>query len=389
MKKNAVLILILGYSVITYGQRLSSEMIKPICHDTLIKYMQQTLHDLAIPGIAVSIFTKDKVLNEEVSGVRRLHTNDSIKLNDRFHLGSCGKAMTGFVAARLVEKGLIMWNTKVFDVFPELKDSSNIVYRNVTLYELLSHRSKVRPFTSEDEELAKFTDFKGKDILQRRYNFSKWLLKQGPIDLDSVKEYTYSNAGFAIAASMMEKVTGMQWENLINEELFKPLKIHISFGWPALEDKNQPWGHWIKEGESMLIPHSPNDYYKLDDIITPAGNYSMSIIDYTKFLQLNLLGINGKDTILKSSTYGYLHYCNFNPNRPLEYWNSIGWFVNRTPEPYTISVHNGSAGTFYCFALLVKELNFGLVIITNAGYKYSEIGIEALKNKIIEYYRRK
>ena len=390
MKRSAVLILILAYSVIAFGQKLYSEMIKPICHDTLIKYMQQTLHDIAIPGIAVSIFTKDKVLNEEVSGVRRLHTNDSIKLNDRFHLGSCGKAMTGFVAARLVEKGLILWNTKVFEVFPELKDSSNTVYRNVTLYELLSNRSKVRQFMSEDEELKRFTDFKGKDIMQRRYNFSKWLLKQKPVELDSVNGYTYSNAGFAIAASMMEKVTGKQWENLINEDLCKPLKIHISFGWPALEDKNQPWGHWIIEGNSVLIPHSPNDYYKLDDIITPAGNYSMSIIDYTKFLQLNLIGIIGKDTILKSSTYDYLHYCNLISDRPLLNCYSIGWWVsNRTPELYTISEHNGSAGTFYCFTLLVKELNFGLGIITNAGHNYSVIGVESLKNKILDYYRRK
>ena len=80
----------------------------------------------------------------------------------------------------------------------------------------------------------------GKDILQRRYNFSKWLLKQAPVEIDSVSKCTYSNAGYAIAASMMEKVTGKQWGNLLNDELCKPLNIHISFGWPALEDKNQP-----------------------------------------------------------------------------------------------------------------------------------------------------
>jgi len=386
MKKNVVLILIFGYSVIASGQRLSSDKIEPMCHDTLIKYMQQTLRDLAIPGIAVSLFTGDKVLNEEVSGVRRLHTSDSIKLNDRFHLGSCGKAMTGFVAGRLVEKGLIKWNTKVLDVFPEFKDSSNVAYRNVTLNELLSHRSRVRPF-GDDDEWALLPNFKGKDNTERRYGFSKWLLKQTPVELDSIKKYAYSNAGYAVAALMMEKIAGKDWESLINEELFKPLKIRASFGWPAIKDKDQPYGHWIAKSDSLLTQHLPNGDYKMDDIITPAGNYSLSILDYTKFLQLNLLGINGKDTMLKSLTYKYLHYCNFDSAKPLIGLYSIGWGVYRTPESQTISLHDGSADTFYCYTLLFKELDFGLVIITNAGESESIKGVKKLKNRIVKYYR--
>lgn len=386
MKKNVVLILILGYSMITNGQRISPEKIKPMCHDTLIKYMQQTLHDLKIPGIAVSIFTGDKILNEAVLGVRRLNSNDSIKLNDKFHLGSCGKAMTGFVAGRLVEKGLIKWDTKVFDVFPEFMDSSNIAYLNVTLNELLSHRSKVRTF-GEDDEWAILPSFKGKDNMERRHDFSKWLLRQKPVELDSIKKYTYSNAGYTVAAHMMEKVTAKPWENLINEELFRPLNISASFDWPARDDKNQPWGHWILNDDSVLTIHSPNGDYKMDDIITPAGNYSLSIIDYTKFLQLNLLGINGTDSILKSSTYDYLHYCHFIPEKPLVGWYSIGWGVYRTPESYTISTHDGSACTFYCYTLLFKELNLGLVIITNAGENESIKGVKKLKNKILKYYK--
>lgn len=125
--------------------------------------------------------------------------------------------------------------------------------------------------------------------------------------MDKKTKYTYSNAGYAIAASMIEKVTGKQWENLIQDLLFEPLDIHVSFGWPASTDKNQPWGHCILPKDSILTSHPPDDEYKIDEIINPAGNYSMSIKDYTKILQLNLLGLNGVDTILKSATYNYFH----------------------------------------------------------------------------------
>ena len=125
----------------------------------------------------------------------------------------------------------------------------------------------------------------------------------------------------------------------------------------------------------------------MDDIITPAGNYSLSIPDYTKFLQLNLLGINGNDTLIKSSTYKYLHYCNFDSTKPLIGLYSIGWGVYKTPEFQTISVHDGSADTFYCFTILYKELNFGMTIITNAGESESMKGVKKLKNSIVKYYK--
>jgi len=132
---------------------------------------------------------------------------------------------------------LITWDTKIFDVFPELKDSSNSAYLNVTLNELLSHRSGVRPFT-EDEEWEALSTIQGKDDITRRYNFCKWLLRQTPVEIDSIKKHTYSNAGYALAASMMERVIGKFWNELISDELFSPLQIHANFGWPALLDKN-------------------------------------------------------------------------------------------------------------------------------------------------------
>ena len=387
MKIKLLLITIfIQFSSIIYGQQLSPEKIKSMNSDTLKKYMCQTMENLSAPGLAVAIFTSDIILNEEVAGVRRLHTNDSIKLTDRFHLGSCGKAITGFVAGILVEKGLIRWNTKVLDVFPELKDNSNVAYQNVTLNELLSHRSRVSPYT-EDEEWELLPNFQETDNMKRRYAFTKWLLSRTPVEIDSVKKFTYSNAGYTIAASMMEKVTDKQWETLINDELFTPLNIHASYGWPALTDKNQPWGHWVAEGDSMLTLHSPNDDYKLDEIITPAGNYSLSIIDYVKFLQLNLIGISGRDTILKSETYKYLHYCHLDSTEYHLVRYSIGWGSLKTPDEYTISTHAGTAGTFYCWTILYKELDLGLAIIVNSGGDKTEESVKNLRKMIISYYR--
>ncbi len=394
MKKNTTLIfiLIIGCFIQSFGQNLFQEKIRPMSRDTLIEITTQTMYEYNIPGIAVSVFTGDTILNIEVMGVRRLNSNDSIKLNDRFHLGSNGKPMTSFVAGRLVEKGIIKWDTKFFDVFPELIDSSNSAYRNITLKDLLSHQSRVRPFTDEDE-FAVLPEFPVDSGYKRRYAFTKWLMKQPLVELggnlhelDSIMKFTYSNAGYAVAALMMEKITGKEWEDLINDELFKPLNIKASFGWPALTDNNQPWGHWIKDGDSVLTPHSPNDSYKLDKIICPAGDYSMSILDHTKFLQINLIGLSGKDTLLKSSTYHFMHYCNIDKNEPASVRYSIGWFVRETKGGHIISAHNGSAGTFLSRTMLNSEKGLGLIVEANSCDEKPIKGLKKLTNRINEYY---
>lgn len=378
-------IIIFPISLLFYGEGLTSpKIIHKMPPDTLRAYIQEVLAESEIPGIALSIFRSDTILNIEVDGVRKINSNDGIKINDRFHLGSNGKAMTGFVAARLVEKKLIKWETKIFDIFPELKDASNFAFADVTLENLLSHQSRIMQFT-EDDEWALLSNFHGKNAMQRRYAFTKWLLQQTPVELDSIKKYTYSNAGYSVAAAMMEKVTSKEWENLITEELFIPLKIKASFGWPALADNTQPWGHWHVDRDSVLSPHPPEDKYQMDEILTPAGGYSLSILDYTKFLQINLSGINGNDSILKSTTYAHLHYCNFDPSQPLVGWYSIGWGVFKPPNFYTLSIHDGSAETFYCYAILFKEANLGIAIITNAGENESKMRVIKLRKKITKY----
>lgn len=371
----------------TQAQIFEFEKTKTISSDTLKEYLIQVVKDFGIPGISVSIFTGEQVLNQEVYGVRRLNTSDSIQFSDKFDIESNGKAMTGFVAARLVEKGLISWETKVFDIFPEFKDTSNIAYENITLKDILSHRARLRTFLYDDD-LYVFKSFRG-NYKKRSYDFCKWLLRQEPVALDGELNYTYSNTGYILAALMMEKITGKQWIELINDELFKPLEINFTIGWPALADINQPWGHKIPEGDSLLRPQSPllNIADQDDELLTPAGNYSMSLTDYTKFLQFNLRGLNGKDSLLKSSTVKYLHFCNLDTSKHLFPFYSIGWVAYQTNNGNKISTHTGADATCFCMTVLHDDQNWGLTVAINSADEKSIEGVTSLKRKIEKYFK--
>ncbi|MGL4583926.1 MAG: serine hydrolase domain-containing protein, partial [Flavobacterium sp.] len=287
-----------------------------------------------IPEVTYAIVNKDKIITIGTIGYHKfseISDTPNACTKDYFHLGSNTKAITGFIAAKLVEQGKINWNTTYFDLFPEAKESSNPVYYAATLKDFFSHRAKVHAFTSGNERIG-LPKFEGTKQ-QQRQAFSKHVLTMSP--LLSPNGYTYSNAGYSIAASMLEKVTNKSWEDLTKEILTEELGIDFIIGWPNRNLENQPWGHALQYDVLESVP--PTYDYSLS-LIEPAGDLSMNIENYIKYIQLNLKGLAGQNNTLKASTYDFLF------NSQSKY--AIGWgnLINETTKLYD---HAGSDGTFF------------------------------------------
>jgi D-alanyl-D-alanine carboxypeptidase len=363
-------------TVLAHGQ--SERKLTDTNAEVLRQYLREYRDEYGIPGVAAVVVTSESILSIATDGVRKLGELDSIQIDDKFHIGSNTKAVTGFVAGALVEKGLISWDTRILDIFPEFAESSKDVYKDKTLKDLLSHRARIKPFMS-GQEFAQLPEFEGSKI-ERRKAFAGWLLQQEPVEIDTVRGYQYSNAGYGIASAMLEKVSGKSWEQLMAEELFEPLGIDGKIGWPGFEDANQPWGHYFETDSERVFPHDPHDEYQIPDICSAAGDVSMSIRDYAKFLQVNLHGLSGKDTILMAVTYEFLHPC---IDSTLQY--GIGWGL-REHEGYKVSRHNGSAGTFYCTALIFREKDLALGVMMNGVTPDAEKAIAELRIAILKHY---
>ncbi len=308
-----------------------------------------------IPELVFCIISPDSIINIKVLGYHRADLKNELtkaKLTDYFHLGSDTKAITGFAAAYLVEHNKIKWTTKFFDLFPDWKKESNSAYYNVTLADLLSHRAKIQPYTSE-LEYEELPEFKG-DKSEERKQFARYLLKEKPVK-DTIEIYHYSNVDYTIAALMLEKVLGKTWESLIIDIMTMKLGLSIVFGFPNRHNINEPYGHWIEDDTLRALP--PDIDYNLT-LAEPAGDISMTLPDYAKFIQLNLQGIEGKNNLLTADTYNYLHF-----GFP-KY--AIGW-GNYSKDGKQFSQHSGSAGTFYCYTLLDKTNKRAYIIIANSG----------------------
>lgn len=365
-----VIIVMSGYSQSVKRMAIDVDMVR--------HHLREYREEFGIPGMAAVVVTSESFLSIATDGVRKLGETDSIQEDDKFHIGSNTKAMTGFVAARFVEKGSIKWDTRILDIFPDFAESTMDVYTDKTLKDLLSHRARIMSFTT-GVEFAQLPEFEGSKS-ERRKAFVGWLLQQEPVEIDTVRGYVYSNAGYGIAASMLEEVSGKSWEQLMAEELFGPIGIDGSFGWPAYDDADQPWGHYFETDSQRVFPHDPHDEYQLPDIASAAGDVSISILDYGKFLQANLIGLSGKDTVLKAATYEVLHPC---VDSMMQY--GVGWGL-REHEGYKVSRHNGSAGTFYCTALVFREKDLALGIMMNGITPEAEKALADLRVRVLQDY---
>ncbi|PWT71478.1 MAG: hypothetical protein C5B59_18060 [Bacteroidetes bacterium] len=309
-----------------------------------------------IPSIAYAVFTSDSILEEGVCGFRRYKTKDSVRLHDRFNIGTNTAAFTSYVAANLVKSGKIKWDTKLLDVFPEYKSRALPVYKNITLAGLLSNQTRVPLYASLDDWF-KLPDFTGNSMSAKRKSFTLFILEQKPyMDNAVTKDLVFSYAGYVMAAAMLEKVSHKKWENLVEEYINQPMKISVKFGWPIMDDTAATYGHWSQG--NYFHSEDLNTWIKPNDVMYPAHNINLSLPDYVRFMQEHLRGLTGRKAALDQQTFQYMHF------GILDF--SMGW-NNGSLHDYSYSFHEGMSLLFDSRAEIIKEKNLGIIVMCNSG----------------------
>ncbi len=183
--------------------------------------------------------------------------------------------------------------------------------------------------------------------------------------LDPVNEpgsdFVYSNAGYAVATAILERVTGASWESLCKRRIFEPLGIDAGFGWPARNHPEAPWGHHLVDGR--LEAHDPHGVYQLEPSIAPAGDVEMPVRHYVTWLEANLAGLGGSEDLLERSTWERLH----TPHGRA----GLGWGVQEL-QGRQASVHTGSADTMFLLGVIVPEAELAIAIGSNATWEVAQ-----------------
>lgn len=318
--------------------------------------------------MAYAVVSSDSILEIKVLGTPRINSNFTASLSDRFRLGSITKTITSYIATVLVKEGKIKWNTKFFDLFPELKSKSNPATYNFNLKDFLTFRANINTWSYGNETPTQ-DEIKGNNE-QQRYEFISWFLHQKTVS--EKQEIYWSNPGYVAAGLMLEKATGKTYETLV-QELGESLNVDFSFGQPNLKDSNQPWGH-----DESLKPETPAQNYKLN-WLSSAGNINASLPDYCKFTQMQLKGLLGKSKVLNAEDFDMMHY-----GLP-EF--SFGWNseINENSQ-LQYSFHNGNPGTFLTKVYVCKTINKAFILFANVQSEEADKGLMLILSKLQKNY---
>ncbi len=202
--------------------------------------------------------------------------------------------MTATAIGRLMDQKKISLEWTIGESLPDLREKIHEDYANVTLRQLLQHRSGM-PANAKSWWLQA-----GDDLSQRRQLIAIASLQEKP-EHPPGENFAYSNLGYVVAGLMAAKAADMTWEELMQQEVFEPLNItSAGFGIPGeAVEIVQPWGHRFNAGKAFPI--------RFDNApaIGPAGTIHMNLNDWGKFV---LVHAAGKDKgYLTNETLETLH----------------------------------------------------------------------------------
>ncbi len=327
----------------------------------------------SIPAIAYIVFSSDSILQSGVSGVRKVKTRDSVSTSDRFHIGTNTFAFTSWLAAKMVESGKISWNTTFASIYPQFKARLLPEYKNIDLKGLLSNSTGLAAYsTIKDFQAMPFFE---SDIRTQRREFANWVLQQPTPGGAGKAKNIESLAGYAIAASMLEKVSGLSWEKMVEDYINKPLGIQARFGWPAKISAQQPLGHSSSYGS--LTAESADTWLKPYPPIAAAVDINISIADYATFMQEHLKGLRGEPAYFSSKTFEVMHF------GVLDY--AFGW-NNGVLGKDRLSFHASNFLIFSSYVELIPERNLGIIVLSNNGDSDGKSGVVNLGRIIRNYY---
>ena len=343
------------------------------------------------PAVSVGVIKDGRVVLCEGFGKRDIQKNLPATKDTLYQLASCTKAFTAALVAILVDQGKLSWDEPLIKYLPQIRFYEDYTTSNVTLRDLLSHRSGL-PRHEYSWYGADFT----KDELM--FNL-RYLEPNQPIRT----KFQYNNYGYILAGYAVEHITGKSWETCVEEYLLKPLGMNRTSMFvdavTADADHAEPYDRTDPAADMMKgmrkIPYfkMPHEDYKSGkgSPAGPAATVCSCAEEMLKWVSLHLNEgeFEGKRIISKEAM-AEMHKPNMLlpqlADMPQEETQmpayGMGWFVE-SYRGHTLVEHGGNLDGFSAYTSFIPDLKLGVVVYTNLNV--SDLHV-ALAKEIYDFY---
>ncbi|MEX2154372.1 MAG: serine hydrolase [Gemmatimonadaceae bacterium] len=324
-------------------------------------YIAKAMQDWKVPGLAIAIVKDDSVMFIKGYGTRTLGTKQPVDDHTLFAIGSASKAFTATLVAMLVDEGKMRWDAAATEYIPSLQMFDPYVSRELTVRDLLTHRSGL----ARGDLVWYATDFDRDEILRRvRFLRPAWSMRA---------RYGYQNIMYLAAGQAVSKVAAKPWDDVVRERIFTPLGMsETNTSTRALARlQNVATPHQDIDDTLRVIP-----WHNIDNI-APAGSINSSVSDMGKWIRFQLAqGKVGGKSLVSASALGETHTPQIvtplsadtkqiNPYTHLSSYG-MGWVI-QDYRGRELRQHGGNIDGMSALVALVPEEKLGLVVLTNAN----------------------
>ena len=174
------------------------------------------------PGCAVGVAQGGRTVLARGYGMANLETGTPIAAETIFESGSVAKQFTAAAVLLLMSDGKLRLDDRVQKYLPELPDYG----RPLTIRHLLSHTSGLREWSN----LVQVDGWPRGSRVHTQEELLESVFSQKEVNYPVGDHYSYTNSGFGLLVTIVERVSGMPFARFTEERLFKPLGM-TQTGW--------------------------------------------------------------------------------------------------------------------------------------------------------------
>jgi CubicO group peptidase (beta-lactamase class C family) len=263
-----------------------------------------------------------------------------------FEIGSVSKQFAAVSILQLRDEGKLSLDDEITKYFPALDTKGN----KVTLRRLLTHTSGIRGFADEDEwEGNWFIPGLPRDSMYRRITLDPFLFPSGTAQ-------AYSNSGFWLLGAVVEKASGMKYEDYLATKIFTPLGMKRSMFCNSFANVSHRAHGYGMQGP--MVRRSPMVNYT---IVSAPGGICSTAGDLVTWLQ----ALHGGKVLSPKSYTEMTARATLDDGTTANYGMGIKVGENYLGQKFI--GHGGTAPGFRADATWYPEGQLAVVVLTNTS----------------------
>lgn len=321
--------------------------------------INKILKDWNVPGCAVGIVIKDKLVFAKGYGYRDLENKLPMTANTLFQIASNSKLFTATAIGFLVEEGKLDWDKPIKNYVPQIEFYNDELNANVTIRDMLSHRTGI----SRHDAIWYKSDFTRHQLFDKlKYLESSIPLRQG---------FLYNNLMYAASGQIVEQLSGKTWEQFVTDNIFTPLNMTNSMFVVEEMRKQADFAtpYYEKRDTNTLLQYP---FYTKQQGIGPAGSIISNINELSHWLIAQMQGGSylGKQVIPSSIIKETLQPASLTASVPTKYFENLNsiYGMGRETSSYKghyLTQHGGAIGGIYSNIYFMPADSIGVIVFTN------------------------